>query len=490
MLPARWTVWAALLLVSTAWAGCLGGAPDAGPGGEAQLLDGAALAGCDGPVFGSRVRAREIDVAADPADRDRLAAAMMVSIPSTRAVPPRDPALWTGVARSSDAGATWTTADLSGWPGDPGIATSPFAGTAVAGDPIIRFLPDGTMLLVGLAIRGGAWIDVYAARFPGDALVPDQVSIISSGGYGDPRLSPLPGPYQVFYNDKPEVGVDPATGDVYVGWMWRTNRPDAGSLSVPVVALSTDGGRTWLPPKQLVGGLAASATESEGFQGGTSPFTTADGMAHVLWWDQAGNAFQQMDAPAGTLDFGAARRVQEVAGSFGGAGALIAISVPHVAVGPAPGGVGQRVYVAWTEQAEGHGFDVFLIHSDDGAATWSERVRVNQDASPGHQVLPAVAVSPTGLVAVSYMDTRNDTGGGEYEAYVAVSRDGSTFQEARMSSVATVPAREQDGLQPIGDYYGIAFGSRGPVALWEDGRDGTVDVPFGTAYRCVIPLAT
>src|SRR5947207_965218 len=81
---------------------------------------------------------------------------------------------------------------------------------------------------VGLAIRGGAWIDVYAARFAGDVLVATSFATISRGGYGDPALSPVPGPYQVFYNDKPEVGVDPATGAVYVGWMWRTNRPDAG----------------------------------------------------------------------------------------------------------------------------------------------------------------------------------------------------------------------------------------------------------------------
>ncbi|HJQ93644.1 MAG TPA: hypothetical protein VJ874_05095, partial [Candidatus Thermoplasmatota archaeon] len=172
-------------------AGCLdtdGGGEDADGG---PVIDTAALAGCDGPVFSDRVRAREIDVAADPADRSRMAAAMMVSIPSMRAAAPRDPAVWTGLARSSDGGANWATTDLSGWPGDPGIATSPFAGTAVLGDPIVRFLPDGTLLLVGLAIRGGAWIDVYAARYEGESLTPTTFATISRGGYGDPVLSPV-----------------------------------------------------------------------------------------------------------------------------------------------------------------------------------------------------------------------------------------------------------------------------------------------------------
>ncbi|MHB1260567.1 MAG: sialidase family protein [Thermoplasmatota archaeon] len=474
------------LVVGVPLAGCLSDksaiANDAAP-----LLDAGALAGCDGPVLGSRIRAREIDVAADPADRSRLAAAMMVSIPSTRAAPPNDPAVWVAVARSADGGETWRSADLSGWPGDPGIASSPFAGSAIVGDPIVRFLPDGTLLVVGLAIRGGAWIDVFAARFPGDAMAPSEVSILSRGGYGEADLNMVPGPYQLFYNDKPEVGVDPATGAIYVAWMWRTNHPDRGSVSVPVVMLSLDGGRTWQGPVELVEALGAGLT-SDGLHVGASPFVTGDGMAHVMWWDQPGNAFRQVDAPSGTLDFGAASNAQEVAGSFGGAGALIALSVPHVAVGPGPGGLGQRTYVTWTEQDEGRGFDVFLIHSDDGATTWSDRVRVNQDDSPGHQVLPAVAIGPGGHVAVSYMDTRNDTGGGEFEAYVAVSRDGATFEEARMSSVASVPARMQDPIQPIGDYYGIAYGARGPVALWEDGREGTTDVPYGTAYRCIVPL--
>src|SRR5690242_2941684 len=71
-------------------AGCLGsgGAHGGTPPGSSPLVAAQQVAGCDGPVFSSRVRAREIDVAADPNDRSRLAAAMMVSVPSTRAAPP------------------------------------------------------------------------------------------------------------------------------------------------------------------------------------------------------------------------------------------------------------------------------------------------------------------------------------------------------------------------------------------------------------------
>jgi hypothetical protein len=477
-----------VLLLALPLAGCFGSGPHRGPGANAlpPLVGQAAVAGCDGPVFAGRVRAREMDAAADPNHRSRMAAAMMVSIPSTRAAPPHDPAIWTGIARSSDGGATWQTADLGGWPGDPGIASSPLAGTAIAGDPIVRFLPDGTLLLIGLAIRGGAWIDVYAARFEGDAMTPTSVSIISRGGYGDSALSPVPGPYQVFYNDKPEVGVDPGTGAVYVGWMWRTNRPDAGSLSVPVVALSTDGGRSWQPPHQLVGGLAGSAT-SPGLQAGAFPFTTSDGKVHVIWWSQADSALQISDAAGGTLDFGAARKVADVGSDFSSAGGVIAFGAPSVAVGPGPGGLGERVRVAWTQKgsAGGDGFDALLAWSDDAAATWSSPVRVHADAS-GNQVLPNVAAGPDGTTAVFFIEQRD--GPDRYVARMALTRDGAPFDEVTLASVASEPAKVEDGLQPIGDYYGLAWGSKGPVALWEDGREGTTDTPFGTAYRCVVPV--
>lgn len=468
-------------------AGCLGGRPGAGPAALSPV-DDAAVAGCDGPIFGGdRVRAREIDVASDRNDPERVAAAMMVSVPSTRSRPPDDVAMWTAVARSADGGATWAWKDLSGWPGDPAIASSPFAGSAILGDPIVRFLPDGTLLQVGLAIRGGAWIDVFAARFPGDALEPAEVSILSRGGYGEQALNGVPGPYQVFYNDKPEVGVDPRTGAIYVGWMWRTNRPDSGSNSVPVVALSTDGGRTWQGPVELVETPGAGAT-SGGLHAGAFPFVTEDGRVHVVWWDQKSASLWLVDAASGTLDFGARRLLHETGGSFSSPGGVIAFGAPSVAVGPGPGGAGERAYVVWTQEAEGRGFDVFASWSDDDAATWSPSARVNDDATASDQLLPAVAVAPDGTVGVSFVDRRGDPSNVAYHAYLGVSRDGAAFQNVRMTSVASEPDRIRDPIQPVGDYYGVAWGARGFVAAWEDGREGTAEVPYGTAYRCVVPL--
>ena len=62
-------------------------------------------------------------------------------------------------------------------------------------------------------------------------------------------------------------------------------------------------------------------------------------------------------------------------------------------------------------------------------------------------------------------------------ANFAVSRDGTSFEEVRMSAQPTVPAHTDDGLQPIGDYYGVAYGSGGFVAVWASDESPTEPGP-------------
>lgn len=457
--------------------------PPAGP-----IADARAAAGCDGPVWGSRVRAREMDVVADPADRSRMAAGMMVSIPSSRPAAPDDPAIWLAFARSKDGGATWTGADLGGWPGDPTMPAPYLTSSLIAGDPALAFLPDGTLLYVGLAIRGGAAIDVFAARFPADSLAPSEVATISRGGWGDDRLNQVPGPYQVVYNDKPSVAVDAASGAIYVGWMWRTNAGPAGARSIPVVSMSTDGGRTWQGPAMLIDSLGAPLTADD-FRPGAIPFITSDGKVHALWMAEQDGHLWQADATLGKLDFGPVRQILPAGDGFQSSGGVLG-GLPDVAVGPGTGGQGERVMVVWGQPSSGQGFDSYASHSDDHGATWSTPAPVTPaNLTGGDQMLPAVAVSPGGLVAVSFLDRHENPSSTDYRAAMALSRDGVTWEEVPMASVPTVPGNTQDPIQPIGDYYGVAFGSRGPVAMWEDGREGTTDKHYGTAYRCVVPLA-
>jgi Bacterial Ig-like domain/Planctomycete extracellular len=128
--------------------------------------------------------------------------------------------------------------------------------------------------------------------------------------------------------------------------------------------------------------------------------------------------------------------------------------------------------------------DVFLIHSDDNGATWSPRVRVNDDAGNNAQFLPRMAVDEySGNVGVSFYDSRNDNGSGsgdtdgkpntDAEFYATVSVDGGqTFlpnvQISNGPSNAISVGGDDNGGFDFGDFTGIAFAKNVLVADWGD----------------------
>ncbi len=459
------------LLLLPLLAGCLSGNGD-DAGDEPTRLAIVPQEGCDQSVFPG-VRGREPDLAVDPSDPSRIAVAAMVSIPSTRGAPRGDLAIWTAVARSSDGGASWHSEDLPGWAGD--TEASAFSGSVLVGDPILQFLPDGTLLHVGLQLRPEGNLDLFAQRFEGESLRPANYVTIARGAYGDPALAQVPGTYQAFYNDKPEVALDPATGDVYVGWMWRTNGAQ-GSRAVPVASLSHDGGRTWLPPAMLLGGLGAGAF-ADTF-GPAVPFVSATG-AHVLWWDQVAGEVWQADAPAGTLDFGAGRKLRDSTTAFGGDKGVLASGLLQVATAPD----GLDVAAVWTQ--EGDGFDAVLMHSPDGGATWEAPAAVGPTA--GDQLLPTVAYGRDGAPAVLVLDNSVDPPGSRFRAVLVL--PGSAAAPAQLSSEPFDANNGGDEAQSVGDYQGLNAAGDGFAAVWQDGREGTADAPYSEVYACRVTIA-
>lgn len=486
--PLRLLTVTVVLAILPALAGCLG-SPDSEESAPSDSSLPAASTPCDFRVEAERIRAREIDIAVDPNDPDRMAGAMMVSIPSTRGFPPDDEPVWTRIVRSSDGGQTWRGADLSGWLGSLDIAASPFVGSIVIGDGVVAFLPDGTLLLLGIMIRVDYSYAMFSARFTEESLEPSDVVVFARGAYGDPRLAQLQSPGSVLYNDKEEVTVDAATGTVYASWMWRFNDPIDGVQSIPVVVMSTDGAKSWTLPKMLLGGLGGGLTTEEG-NIGQFPFTTTDGQAHVVWFAARAGKMMIASAPTGTLDFGSPRAIADMTPPSGRGDALT-IPLPSVAVGPTRDGSGEAVYVVWAD-GRNNDADIVSITSRDGAQTWSEPARVNDDALDNgrDQLIPVVAVSSAGLVGVHFIDWRDAANNDEYEAYAAISYDdGETFSNVRISSAPTritnAAGQRVTGLQPhVGDYFGAAFTDDVFVAMWQDGRDGNPDEPFSAAYVC------
>jgi hypothetical protein len=95
---------------------------------------------------------------------------------------------------------------------------------------------------------------------------------------------------------------------------------------------------------------------------------------------------------------------------------------PAIAVDNSSGPYSGNLYVAmynWT----GAFMQVQVVRSADGGDTWSQPVPV----APGithDQFLPWIAVSPTGMVGVSWLDRRNDPADVNFQAFAAISGDG------------------------------------------------------------------
>ena len=84
-----------------------------------------------------------------------------------------------------------------------------------------------------------------------------------------------------------------------------------------------------------------------------------------------------------------------------------AAGLPSIAVNRSSG----QLYITWQDRrANSAGLaGVFVARSEDGGATWSAPVRVNQGTSAAVQAfLPTVAVNHDGTVGVLFYDFRND----------------------------------------------------------------------------------
>lgn len=82
-----------------------------------------------------------------------------------------------------------------------------------------------------------------------------------------------------------------------------------------------------------------------------------------------------------------------------------------------------RLYSAVTAQREGR-LQVLLAHSDDQGRTWSSPRPVVAAPSPADQYLPAVRVSPQGVVGLAWWDRRHDPANQDQTPLAAFSRDG------------------------------------------------------------------
>src|SRR6266702_4346053 len=163
-----------------------------------------------------------------------------------------------------------------------------------------------------------------------------------------------------------------------------------------------------------------------------------------------------------------------------------------------------RVYMVNTAEHpnESDNTDIYVRHSDDGGATWSAAVRVNDDQTANSQFLPKISLDPTtGNLAVVWYDSRNDLGTGgpgdtdgipndDAEFWGAFSTDGgASFISNIQISAGTSNSHDSGNGIDYGDYSGLAFYRGIAHPAWSDNSNSTGNNPDAALHQLDIYTA-
>lgn len=332
---------------------------------------------------------------------------------------------------SKDGGKTWKSKTLK----------SPYG---VYGDPVLMFDKEGRLYYFHLSnYSKGEWLDRIVCQ------TADKVNgKFTDGSHTKPNGKKA--------QDKHWVAYDPDGSTVYMTWTefdeYESEKPEDSSRIV--FSKSFDRGETWSDPIQI-SYYNGDCLDNDNTVEGAVPAIGPNGELYVVWTGPKGLVFQK------SLDGGITwlEREELIATHYGGwtlkiPGIYRANGLPILHCDRSEGPNSGTLYLNWCDQKEGsNDTDVWLMKSTDGGKTWSDRIRVNQDAPGKHQFFTWMSVDQsTGYLYFVYYD-RREYDDNSTDVYAAVSRDGGeTFQELKLTETPFIP----NELQFFGDYLNIA----------------------------------
>ncbi|MFE5426107.1 HYR domain-containing protein [Peribacillus simplex] len=382
-----------------------------------------------------------------------------------------------GLYRSTNGGATFTTSFLP--------VPAGFRNTS---DPIIDADLNNRWLLAGIAVQ------------PVSATV-DRASIIVYRSVDDgatfSNAINVSGINNNFLDDKEYLAFDktptsPFVGNAYISYTRFANSPQTSQI---LLQRSVDGGLTWLAPVAISGVIAGAPTP---FVQGSNVQVGPNGEVYVAWieGDFTNATFRIRRSDDGGVTFGPTVNVSAI------------VRVPNTLTAEVPSwafrvptfaflGVDRsecfgsanfaRVYAVW--QAYGTtNAHILLSFSDNGGATWSAPIRVDNSPENTQNFFPFVTVSPcSGTVTVIYYTNRESST--LLDVFLAVSTNGgATFTNTRITDVSFDPNADPTFGNPstfIGDYIFSAFippdlpEPEKLISVWTDTRSNNSQDIFG-----------
>lgn len=383
-----------------------------------------------------------------------------------------------GIARSENGGFSWS-APSGGpiLPDPPGFiwGNRTLATYLAAGDSAVAWALDDSVYFSTLGFHDNTMP-------PDDDCASGGLYVYRSDDAGDTWTLPAQGPAipntQTVFRDKEYIAADhrpasPFAGNVYLVWdddIYGACPQDFSNNFVErriSFSSSSNGGATWSTQIDLANGCLAAPVPAVG----------PDGAIYVAWYDcNVGVRQMVRKSNDGGVTFepavAAASNLVPPPNPLPGSQFRVNAAFPAIAADPKRK---DNVYITWSSDNGPNQTDVFVVRSLDGGESWSPAVRVNDDpnGNPRDQFFPWIAVSPNGVVAVTWGDDRLDgenPGGKLYDIFMAISKDeGATFsRNIRASTMSSDPDFDGFGGTFIGDYFGL---SSSGVPAWGDTRE-------------------
>jgi hypothetical protein len=447
-------------------------------------------------VSGNAEAESEVHAAINPIDSNNIITAAIIQDPTNFLAPLDVPVRYT-----TNFGQTWQTSNIQFNPG-----TSQFAIVAGGGDPVLAFDKNGKAYL--------SWL-VLTIDFLADPPVTLALYASTSTNKGQSWSSPT-------LIDQGSIGLEVLTGGAGSGdlvdkqWMAadQSNSAYEGNLYVSYTRFeiidSVNGTAQILLKRKLKAAntFSPNAVQIHANTYGFVQFSSIDvdgsGEVHVSFF--AGNspnnlALYHTVSTDGGLTFAPETKISNVhfpglidstqVNPIAGIDAGRTYPCPHLRAGKEPG----ILYAVWSSDGLStqatEGYDVWLAKSTDNGDTWATPKRIHPGTDPlAEQFYPALAVSPTGVVCVSYYDRSADPTGTDTHYAVTYSFDeGENFTSA--TNATTVAADFADigslnGGFGIGEYTQIVCAPHTAIPVWADGRsnDGDIDI-----YAAFMPIS-
>jgi subtilisin-like proprotein convertase family protein len=289
---------------------------------------------------------------------------------------------FTGVARSTDGGATYT---------DNGVL--PANGIGDAGDPVLaRSTFTGTAILATLGFNSSAVMQTYRTTDNGATY---QAPVDADGGGSS--------------NDKEWLAADnfagPGQGNFYLFYR------DFGGGGGMSFTRSTNDGVSWSARQVLAGNSGQGAWVAVG----------ADHAVYAFWL-ATGNILSVRKSTDQGVTFGAPSNVTTlhttgVNGDLGLNGGFRTNAFPQVVTNPVDA---NQLYITWNDRpiSGPDRANIYFAQSTNAGGTWSAPVQINTDAGTNDNYMPCMAITPDGTgLFVSWYDRRLDAANNLIEVF-------------------------------------------------------------------------